>query len=149
DGLGVYYTDAPPPRDEAGREEDWVMGPGYVHEVPPGTHIARVKGVGSVSPSLDHIKYLTDTLYEGSATFRSGQVDVAMAQSGVALAMKFLPTLAKLEQRDWSGLALLRVMFYNWKFWIKAYEGLDFTEQDIAVTIGEKLPTNRTDKLNE
>lgn len=149
EGLGLYATDAPPPTDKDGNETDWILGPGRVLETPTGSNFARVKGIGSVTPNLDHLKFLTDSLFEGSATFRTSEVDVQLAESGVALAMKFLPTLAKLEQRDWSGIATLENLWYDWKFWYKAYEGQDFTDQEIAVTLGSKLPTNRKDVLNE
>lgn len=149
-GLGVYATDAPTPTNDNGDEVAWELAPANVLEVPTGSAFNKIKGVDTVAPMIDHITMLTDALFEGSATFRTGQVDVAVAQSGVALAMKFLPTLAKLEQRDWDGQAVLEQLFFDWKFWLKAFEeGSDFTDKEIAVTLGEKLPTNRTDKLNE
>jgi hypothetical protein len=149
EGLGLYATDAPPPTDSEGRETDWILGPGEVVEIPTGSKFQRVPGITSVTPNLEHLKFLTDSLFEGSSTFRTSQVDVQLAESGVALAMKFLPTLAKLEQRDWAGTAVLENLWYDWKFWWKAYEGEDFTEQEILVKLGDKLPTNRKDVLNE
>jgi hypothetical protein len=149
EGLGVYATDAPAPTDADGNEEDWMIAPGIVLETPTGSKFTRVPGVGSVTPMQDHLKFLTDSLYEGSATFRTSQVDVALAESGVALAIKFSPTLAKLEQRDLEGVSILEQMFFDWKFFHAAYEGQNFVDFDIAVTLGDKLPTNRTDKLNE
>lgn len=148
-GLGVYATDAPPPTDSEGNEVGWILAPGVVLETPTGSNFERVQGVGSVNPSQDHLEFLTDSLYEGSATFRTSQVDIQIAESGVALAMKFLPTLAKLEQRDWSGTAVLENFWYDWKFWHRAYENQDFTEQDLVVSLGEKLPTNRKEVVNE
>lgn len=149
DGLGCYATDAPQPTNSEGEEEDWMVGPGTVLQIPTGNTFSRVKGVGSVTPMLEHVKMLTDSLYEGSATFRTAQVDVQLAESGVALAMRFLPTLAKLEQRDWSGTATLEQMFFDWKFWHKAYEGEDFSEKEVEVILGDKLPINRVERLNE
>ena len=40
-------------------------------------------------------------------------------------------------------------MWYDWKFWLKAYEGLDFTETDIVITLGDKLPLNRNKIVEE
>lgn len=148
-GLGVYATDAPHPTDEDGDEEDWVIAPASVLEVPTGSKFEKVDGVTSVEPMQNHMDALADWLFEGSATFRTSAVDIQLAESGVALAIKFLPTLAKLEERDWTGVATLKNLWYDWKFWHKEYEGEDFTEQEIVVTLGDKLPTNRVEVLNE
>jgi hypothetical protein len=59
-----------------------------------------------------------------------------------------MPTLAKIEERDQAGLETLTQFFHDWKLWLQAYEGVS-PEGDIIVTIGEKLPDNRTEKLNE
>lgn len=148
-GLGVYATDAPPPVDEEGEEVDWVIAPAAVMSMSGGTFFKRVEGLGSVQPSQDHLKFLVDNLYEGAGVFRGGQIDVAVAESGVALAIKFMPTLAKIEQRDQTGQELLDQMFYNWIRWHKAFEGQDFTGTEILVEIGDKLPESRKEKLNE
>lgn len=148
-GLGVYATDSPQPVDDQGNEMPWEIAPASVVQTPTGTSFSHVKGITSVTPSLDHVKYLTDALFEGSSTFRTSAVDVQLAESGVALAIKFLPTLAKLEQRDWNGTDVLQNLFFDWKFWLKAYEGLDYTYEEIAVSLGPKLPLNRKEILNE
>lgn len=148
-GLGVYATDAPPPTDEDGNELAWEVAPGMVEELPTGSYFKKVEGINTVTPSQDHLKFLIESLYEGSSTFRTGAVDVQLAESGVALALKFSPTLAKLEQRDLDGVSKLEQFWYDWKFWWRAYEGQDFTDQEIAVVLGQKLPTNRVEVLNE
>lgn len=144
-GLGVYATDAPEP------EGGWVIAPATVLGVPNGSYFKRQEGIGSITPSLEHIDFLTSAMLEGTGTFRSSVVDVQVAESGVALAIRFMPTLAKIEQRDWSGLATLENLFYDWKWWHRAFEQEDFTgdEENIAITIGDKLPLNRASKLNE
>jgi len=99
---------------------------------------------------LDHTKFLIDSLFEGSSTFRTGQFDVAVAESGVALAIKFLPTLAKLEQRDLDGVAKLENFWFDWKFWWMVYEGAGVSETDlISITLGDKLPVDPKRVLNE
>lgn len=148
-GLGVYMTDAPTPTDDEGNEEDWEIAPARVLEVPTGSSFKKVDGINTVTPMQDHLSFLLDALFEGSATFRTGQVDVQLAESGIALAMKFLPTMAKLEQRDLDGVATLEQFWFDWKFWWKQYETDDFTEQEIEVTIGDKLPTDKVAVLNE
>lgn len=148
-GLGVYATDAPPPTDDDGNELAWEIAPGIVEELPSGSYFKKVEGITSVQPNQDHLKFLVESMYEGSATFRTGSVDVQLAESGVALALRFSPTMAKLEQRDLDGVSKLDNFWYDWKLWHKAYEGQDFAEQEIMVTLGQKLPTNRVEVLNE
>lgn len=148
-GLGLYATDAPPPTDNDGNELPWEVGPGVVEELPSGAYFKKVEGISSVVPSQDHAKFLIESMYEGSSTFRTGSVDVQLAESGVALALRFSPTLAKLEQRDLDGVSKLENFWYDWKQWHQAYEGQDFIDEEISVTIGQKLPTNRVEVLNE
>lgn len=148
-GLGVYATDAPTPTDDDGNELDWEIAPAGVLEVPSGSEFERVQGISTVTPSQDHLRFLIESLYEGSSTFRTGSADVQLAESGVALALRFSPTMAKLEQRDLDGTDKLENFWYDWKFWMRAYEQIDFTDQEISVTLGQKLPTNRVEVLNE
>lgn len=152
EGLGVYATDAAGPVDpETNTEMPWTISPAKVMQVPLGSYFKRVEGVGTVTPMLDHIRYLDETLFEGSATtdVARGAVDAMTAQSGIALAIKFLPTLAKITERDHAGLGTLDQLFFDWKAWHNAYEGQDFGDVEIEAKIGEKLPENRTEKLNE
>lgn len=148
-GLGLYATDAPPPTDDDGTELPWEVAPGVVEELPTGSYFRKVEGINTVTPMQDHLKFLIESMYEGSSTFRTGSVDVQLAESGVALALRFSPTLAKLESRDLDGVSKLEQFWFDWKLWHAAYEGQDFTEQEVLVTLGQKLPTNRTEVLNE
>jgi hypothetical protein len=59
-----------------------------------------------------------------------------------------MPTLAKLDERDKAGVDRLTQVFFDWKNWWEAYEGTKL-EGDIEVTIGDKLPTDRTGRINE
>lgn len=143
EGLGVYATDAPQP------EGGWTIAPGVVLEIPGLNNFTRVQGIRSVDPFLAHIEMLENHLYEGSATFRSSRVDVQLAESGIALAIKFMPTLAKIEQRDLAGLDLLNHLWHEWQVWHSIFEGGDFTDTEIELTLGQKLPTNRVETMNE
>lgn len=147
-GLGVYATDSPPPKDDDGNEVPWVLTPGTVLET-TGSFFKRVEGLSTVTPVQDHVKFLVESLYEGGGVFRSGSIDVQVAESGVALAIKFLPTLAKIEQRDLTGMETLRQLFYNWKKWYITYEGLEEGGVELDVILGSKLPESRKEKLNE
>lgn len=150
-GLGVYATDAGRPLDSNGRETDWVVSPGKVLEVPGATMFKRLEGITSVTPVYDHIAYLEKALHQASGTsdIALGIVDQQTAESGIALAIKFMPTMAKIEYRDISGLEVLTQMFFDLKFWFQAYEGWNFVDIDILPVIGEKLPLNRSKAIEE
>lgn len=143
-GLGVYATDAGRPKDSQGRETDWIVAPGTVWEMPGATMVKRLEGISSVTPVLDHVRYLEGALLDATGTSQValGNVEVDVAESGIALALKFIPTLAKIEYRDTAGVEVLTQMWYDWKFWIKAYEGGNFTDTEITISLGEKLPLN-------
>lgn len=149
EGLGVYATDGGRPVNDNGVEVDWEISPGKVMEVPTGSYFRRVEGVGSMKPSMDHINYIESKLREagGLSDVALGRVDVQTAQSGIALAIKFIPTLAKIEERDTAGLAKLKQMFYDWKTWYSVYEKTTLTG-DIVPVIGEKLPQDVTAAIN-
>jgi hypothetical protein len=147
EGLGVYATDAPPPTDEDGNELPWGIVPGRVVETPSGATFARVKGISTVEPFQSHINMMIDGVYEASATFRPHDVDAQVAASGIALAIRFLPTTAKLEERDLFGVARLEQFFFDWKSWHTAFESSTL-DGDILIILGDKLPTNKTDTLN-
>lgn len=152
-GLGVYATDAGPPRNPiTNEEEDWEVAPARVVEVPAGSYFKRVEGLSTVSPALDFIRYLEEAMFESSATFRAGQVDVQVAQSGIALAIRFLPTLAKIEQRDLAGVDRLNQLQHDLKLWHFTYEPQfksSWLKVDVSVRLGEKLPQDRSAEINE
>lgn len=150
EGLGVYATDGGRPVNSGGQEQEWEIGPGKVMEVPNGAYFRRVEGVGSVKPNIDHIDYLESKIREagGLSDVALGRVDVQTANSGIALAIKFMPTLAKLDERDKAGIDRLTQLFFDWLKWYEAYEGTKLSGE-IEVTIGDKLPTDRTGRINE
>jgi hypothetical protein len=88
---------------------------------------------------------------EASATSKIavGEIDVQTAESGIALAIKFLPTLAKIEYRDTSGVEILTQLWYDWKAWVKAYENKDWLDTEIKISLGEKLPLDRSKRIDE
>jgi len=151
EGLGVYATDGGRPTNAAGEDEDWVIAPGVVLEVPGATMFKRVEGIKSIQPNIDFIEFLQDSLYEASGTSQvaMGKVDVNVAESGIALAIQFIPTLAKVEQRDRTALDILSNLWFDLMFWVKEFEQQDFTTQVIVPTLGDKLPLNRPKKMEE
>lgn len=154
EGLGVYATDGGRPVADNGQgelvETDWDVAPGKVMEVPSGAYFRRVDGVGSITPAIDNIEYLEKKIYRalGLSDVALGEVDAMVAQSGIALAIKFLPTLARIESRDQAGLDRLTQLFFDWKTWHEVFEQQPLAG-DIVPTIGDKLPMDRTARLNE
>ena len=150
EGLGVYATDGGRPVNDKGEEVDWEVAPGKVMEVPSGSYFRRVEGLSSMKPSMDHINYVESKLREagGLSDVALGRVDVQTAQSGIALAIKFMPTLAKIEERDTAGVGRLKQLFYDWKAWHALFEG-EVLVGDIDAMIGDKLPGNRMETINE
>lgn len=150
-GLGVYATDAGRPVNDQGQEIPWTVFPGAVLEVPGATMFKRVEGISSITPMQEHMKGFKDSLFEsaGITDVALGQIDTQVAESGIALAIKFLPMAAKVEQRDQSGLDILTQMWYDWKFWVQVYERKNFIDIDIVPTLGEKLPINRAKVIEE
>lgn len=147
EGLGVYATTAPAPDNNGGV---WTVAPGYVAEIPLGSEFKRVEGVGSVKPFQDHIDYLEGSLYEASSTFRAGSVDIAVAQSGIALAIKFMPTAAKLDRRESDATDVIQQMFFDWGTWMGIFEkNTKFKEFEVQVKLGAKLPEDPVQTLNE
>lgn len=125
EGLGMYATDGGPPRDEAGRITDWILGPGRVVEHKGA--FKRINGVSSVEPVQDHLRFLINSLKEASATPDAavGKVDVQVAESGVALKMQLQPMLSKRDMREDSILDTHAQMFYDLRMWFAAYEQFD------------------------
>lgn len=151
EGLGVYATDGGRPVDDNGNETDWEIIPGGVAEVPAGSYFRRVEGVGSITPMMDQLKYLESKMYgaAGMTDVALGQVDVQVAQSGIALAIKFMPTLARIEHRDTAQTELLAQMWHDMRFWFEAYDPA-YQIPSVDIRIAEsKLPANRTETLNE
>lgn len=154
EGLGVYATDGGRPVVDDGSgnysETEWEVSPGKVMEVPQGSYFRRVEGVGSITPAVDQIKYLESKMNEaaGLSDVALGKVEAQVAKSGIALAIKFLPTLAKIETRDQTGKDILTQLFYDWKTWYQVFEHQTL-QGDIVPTIGDKLPTDRVARLNE
>lgn len=150
EGLGVYATDGGRPVNDSGVEVDWEVSPGRVMEVPQGSYFRRVEGVSSITPAKDQIDYIEEKLMTASSLsdVALGKVDAQVAQSGIALAIKFMPTLAKIEDRDKAGIGKLTQMFYDWKTWHAVFEREEL-DGEVVPTIGEKLPQDRVARVNE
>lgn len=147
DGLGVYWTTASRP------DGGWTLGPGSVIEGDEGNAFLRVNGVGSVTPSLDHLNWLQTAIKESSGTpdIAVGRVDVSVAESGISLALQMSPLLARAQERETELLAVHDNMLFDLtRGWFPAYEangaGLNTT---IDLNVGNGMPVDRTAVLAE
>lgn len=156
DGLGVYATSAGAPIDpDSGIEIPWNLGPARVVEIPEGSSFERVSGVSSVAPMQDHLKYLHDQLNEasGSPAVARGNVDVTVAESGIALAIDMGPMTARVDEKNLAITDALNNMLYDLAKWYIAYEGTSFgslLEATRWVPIyGDMLPINKKQEVSD
>ncbi len=156
DGLGVYATNAGTPIDEAtGEEKPWNIGPGRVVELPTGEDIdfKRVSGTASVAPFQDHIRFLMEQIDSTSGTpaIAKGRVEVAAAESGIALMLELAPILSRAEEKELTIVDVHRNMLYDLRRWFQAYEGgaLGGLENIRWMPVfGPKVPANPEKELD-
>lgn len=151
-GLGMYWTDAPPPNDADGNETSWDVGPGQVIEVGDGQHFGRLTGVSSVAPFLEHIQAIEKRLQQriGLSDVAVGDIDVQTVESGIALKMKLAPILARNSLKEEELTSVLDQMLYDLAMkWFPVYEGIGFGSAVPEVTFGDPLPTDRKAIIDE
>jgi hypothetical protein len=155
EGLGVYATDAGTPVDENGEEVDWNLGPGRVVELPEGKTMGRINGISTVSPNQDHLRYLQLVLDEcmGMSPVAKGSVEVATAQSGIALSIELAPILSKAEEREQVIVDVMTNLLFDLPKWFVAYEGPVFRSLREATRwipmFGPKIPQDRNGEFEE
>lgn len=151
-GLGLYVTTSGPPVDEDGNETDWIIGPGMVAEIDEDSTWQRVKGIDDVTPSLDHAKFLEAKMREarGVPDVALGNVDVQVAESGIALALKMAPILSANAEKEVEMLGTYDQLLYDLvTMWFPAYEGISFNGAVPVSVIEDPLPVNRAAVLLE
>lgn len=151
EGLGLYATDGGAPRDEQGNVTEWVMGPGNVVEHAKGSKFARVSGVGSVAPVLDHVRFLIEQLKEASGTpdVASGKVDVAVAESGISLMLQMGPMLSKVGEKDQVVTDVMRQMYFDIaQGFLPAYEATT-TDAYAEPSYGDAVPDDKAAQITE
>lgn len=151
-GLGMYWTDAPPPVDDNGNEVDWQVGPGQVVEVGAGQQFGRLTGVSSVAPFQEHIQSLESHIQKrvGLSDVAVGDVDVSVVESGIALRMKLAPILAHNAVKEQEFMAVMDNMFWDLAVkWFPSYEGLSFGNAVPECVFGDALPIDRKAIIEE
>lgn len=151
EGLGVYVTDAGQPVNEQGQPVPWNLGPARVIEIPTEKTFERVNSAGTVAPYLDHLKYLHDQIDDSTDTndVTRGSVDVAIAESGIALAIKMGPMLAHTGESELTVTSVTHNMLFDLRKWFAAYE--DFRQLENIrwkVKYGDKMPPNKQQDFN-
>jgi hypothetical protein len=152
-GLGLYVSDATPV-DADGNVTDWVLGPKRVVEIPRGGEFKRVSGVASIEASQGHMDWMQKQAESvvGISDVALGQVDVSVAESGVALALRMGPLLDASAERDGEIEDVLIQFFHDLKQWFLIYEKINMGDDVTGATImpvwGDKLPTDRKGQLD-
>lgn len=151
-GLGVYVTDSAAPTNDDGEEVNWLISPGRVVEVTPGSKWDRVQGITTVQPSLDHAKYLEDKMREGAGVpaIATGDVDVQAAESGIALFLRLAPLLAANAEKETEMLGIYDQMLYDLQMmWFPAYEGINMANVVVSSVVADAMPANREARIQE
>jgi Phage portal protein, SPP1 Gp6-like. len=149
EGLGMYATDGGPPRDEQGNITDWILGPGNVVE--HKGKFQRVTGVGSVTPVLDHVRFLIDSLSVASGTpeAATGKVDVNVAESGISLILQMGPMLSKVSEKEQVITDVMRQMYFDITTgFLPAYEGIT-SDAYAEPSYGNVLPDDKAAQIKE
>jgi hypothetical protein len=145
-GLGLYFSTAPRPSG------GWVLPPGSVVDAEEGNIFERVDGVTSVTPSLDHLSFLNKELKEGMGTpdIAIGNVDVSIAQSGIALALQMGPILTRNREKEDELLAVHDNMFFDLvNGWLPAYEELSISPVTVEPFFDDPMPKDRAAIIKE
>lgn len=149
-GLGMYVSDSSPV-DAAGQSTDWVLGPKRVVEVPKDGKFDRVSGTGSVQPSLDHIEFLQGQAesLQGINDIALGDVEVSVAESGIALSLRMGPILDASADRDLEIGDILTQFFFDLKQWFLIYERINLPTTEILPIFPDKLPVDIDKRLEQ
>lgn len=144
-GIGVFATEeAGSPRDSTGNVIPWYIYPGAVLENAKG--LRRVEGITTLAPYTDHVSRLEGYLGDasGATDAAKGRMEVAEAESGVALQLRLAPTLSRAGEKDQIITDVHAQMFYDLAtMWFPAFEGINLTAVSVLPTLGDKLPVNR------
>lgn len=149
-GLGVYWTDASPPLNDAGEEVEWEISPRSVIAVASGRTFGRVSGITTVQPFGDHIQALDEAMQQALAVpdIAVGVVDVTTAESGIALQLKFGPLIAKNQEKELDLLDTGDQFVYDLiSGWFVAYEKLATAGVSFINSFDDAMPKNKSKQL--
>lgn len=144
-GLGMYTSDKGQPRDQNGNPTNWVFGPGRViHD----ETLKRIQGVTTVTPYLEHVRYLEERAHQvnGASDVARGIVDVGVAESGIALSLRMGPIIDAAADKNTLIKEVYDNLLYDLREWFAAYEGLNFNDARMVASFSNELPKNK-DKI--
>lgn len=152
-GLGVYWTNAGPPKDGEGNDTTLEVSPGHILEVPDGNTIGRLNGVSSVAPFIEHMQFILDKVdgSRGISDAATGTIDVTTAESGIALFLRLMPILSANKEKEQDIAAVMKQLHFDiLNYWMPAYEQ-DSTGVGAVVDIvfADATPVNRKAKIEE
>jgi hypothetical protein len=151
--VGLYATDSGHPVNAQGEEVDWLVSPGAVAEVEPGKKFWRVEGATNIDAPLGHFNQLQKTAHETTSTpdVATGNVDVEVAQSGIALAIQFAPLTGKNAEKELDIKGKLDQLMHDLLHgWLPAYESLAVNELlEARVSFASPIPLNRKEFIEE
>ena len=148
DGIGMYASEKGRPIDASGNPTNWVLGPGrVVHD----ETFKRIDGVRTVQPFLEHVKYIEERAHQvtGASDVARGIVDVTVAESGIALALRMGPILKSAERKETLIRESMDQFLFDLRVWAKVYEGVDLTGIMVESEFGEKMPKDNEKRFNE
>ena len=144
DGIGLYATTSSPPIDpDTGVELPWRIRPGGVVEIDEEAEWKRVTGVTDL-PGLALADWLHGAAREaaGVPDVALGNVDVNIAESGIALALKMSPLLKQADEQNQVILDVMDHMMYDLAhMWLPMFEGTP-TEVDVLTTVKDPMPVD-------
>lgn len=153
-GIGQYWTNSGSPVDETTNQKtSWKLGPGRVVEVDEGKTFGKIEGIDDVTPFQDHIDFIGGeaAAVMGLSDVSIGTADTAVAESGIALAIRFSPTIDAVREKNANSNGVLTQMFHDLKQWFLIYEGWDCGTVIVeSVTEDDNLlPFNREERWKE
>lgn len=151
-GLGVYVSSAGPPVNTDGTPGEYRLGPRDVVEINEGQDFRRVTGVQSTSPYQEHMKFMMDQAQNaiGIPDMATGTVDVSVAQSGIALALKMGPIIAENADKEMNILSTWDQFLYDLaNSWLPEYEGVPSAGVPVVSVCDDPMPINREAVVQE
>jgi hypothetical protein len=119
-----------------------------------GKKFWRVQGNGSFAPYQQHMKFMLDQIDQtfGHSEVAKGKVDVATAESGVALMLELGPLLARAQEREVIINSVTHQMLYGLAKWFHAFEGGEFSSlwetTKWRMHYGSRVPSNFQNDFN-
>ena len=113
----------------------------------------NVSGVDSVAPYQDHMNWIDEKgMSESSGTpaVAIGRVDVATAESGIALKLQMDPLLAANQERELPIYITMDRLHHDLvNMWIPAYEKVDTNGAVVSTVFGDPMPVNENQVIQD